>query len=229
MPPGQVRILAVLALSLTTACPSAGGAARAVARPTSGQGGDAHVEVACVLVPDGGLCTFTALGRAGTRCVKVLYGVASGTVVTSDDLCSGPLAPGASATLVVRFQTRPGDVCGRVMGDCQSRAVAPAGAQDVAIAWQGELEQDFSGPLSEADCKSLSEHKYEIYTHADCDGIADPVQRDGCYRNVRDERDREMPYLVEDCLQYFKRPRYSCEIKAKDQGELYACENQFPY
>jgi len=227
-----VRVAWLLPL-LCTGCVGAAGPAaagvggRAVAALPGG--GDAHVQVACVLLPDGGLCSFTAIDKPGARCVKLLYGVSSGTVVASDDVCSGRLAAGESSTRAVSFSTRPGDVCGVVLSECESRPVPPAGALDGATTWQAELKQNYSGPVSEADCKKLNEHKYEIYTHADCDNVADPVQRDACYRNVKEEREREMPYLVQDCLQYYKRPRFNCEMKAKDQNELYACENQYPY
>jgi hypothetical protein len=210
----------ILVLPLLAACPGA-------AHPTVPSGADGPVDVACVLVPDGGLCTFTATS-AGSRCIKLLYGSTAGTVVSSNDICSGPLAAHASATLAVRFPTRPGDACGTFLSECESRPVAPATALDTAAAWQAELKQSFSGALTEADCKKLNDHKYEIYVHADCDAVADPVQRDSCYRNVKEEREREMPYLVQDCIQYYKRARFTCEIKAKDANELYACETRYP-
>jgi hypothetical protein len=197
--------------------------------PTGGQGGDAHVEVACVLVPDGGLCSFTAVKRPGRRCVKLLYGVDSGTVVASDDVCSGALAAGQSSTLVVRFPSRPGDLCGAVLADCATRPVAPAEALDVATAWQAELKQRHSGPITDADCRALGEHKYEIYSHADCGGIANPIEREQCAGNVRAERDREMPGFVEDCLSYYKRPLFNCQMKARDENTMYDCESLYPY
>ena len=225
------RAAVVLVAALTAGCPAAGAAGQGGGRALAGApgGGDAHVEVACVLVPDGGLCTFTAAARPGARCVKLLYGATSGTVVSSGDVCSGALAAGESSTRAVRFPSRPGEACGALLNECESRPVAPATALDAATAWQAELKQHYSGPLSESDCRKVNEHKYEIYVHADCDSVADPVQRDGCYRNIKDEQEREMPYLVQDCVQYFKRPRFNCEMKAKDQAELYACENQYPY
>ena len=186
----------------------------------------AHVDVACVLLPDGGLCTFTATAPA-SRCIKLLYGSTSGTVTSSSDICSGPLSTGESSTLAVRFPTRPGDACGAFLSECESRPVAPAAALDTAATWQAELKQTNSGPLTEADCKTLNDHKYEIYVHADCDAVADPVQRDACVRNIADERTRETPYLIQDCINYYKRPRYNCELKAKDQNELYTCESRF--
>ena len=191
-------------------------------------GGDAHVLAACVLVPDGALCSFTAVDKPGARCVRLLFGSTSGTVVVSDVVCSGPLAAGEASTRAVRFATRPGDVCGAVLSECESRALAPAEAESAATAWQAELKQRYTGPITEADCKKLNAHKYEIYAHADCDNVPDPVERDGCVRNVQEEREREMPYLVQDCVQAYKRPRLNCELKAKDQNELYACESQYP-
>jgi hypothetical protein len=218
--------LAVLAL-LSAACVArAGQGGRELAgRPG---GGDPHVEVACVLVPDGGLCTFTALGKPGGRCIKLLYGASSGTVAASDDVCSGWLAAGESSTRVAHFSTRPGVVCGKLLSECESRPVAPATSLDTATAWQAELKQNNSGPITDADCKKLNEHKYEIYTHADCDRVSDPIQRDACFKNVREEREREMPYLVQDCVEYYQRPRFNCEMKAGTQDELDGCEEQFP-
>jgi hypothetical protein len=180
-------------------------------------------------VPDGALCSFTAVDRPGARCVRVLFGATSGTVVASDDVCSGALAAGETSTRAVRFATRPGDACGPILGQCESRAVAPADTEAETTRLHDQLQEHRSGPVSEADCKKVNEHKYEIYVHADCDSLADPMQREACVKNVQEEREREMPFLVKDCLQAYKRPRLNCELDAKDQNALYACENQFPY
>jgi hypothetical protein len=213
-----------LCLVVLSGCVGAGGAG---ARQASAPGDhDAHVQADCVLLSEGAICSFTAKDRPGSRCVKVLYAVVSGTVVSSDTVCSGRLAANESSTLVVRFSTRPGDACGSTMGDCLVKTVEPAAAIDAAAAWQAEIKQNYNGPVTEAECKKLHEHRYDIWMHADCDGIPDPAERNRCYQNITAERDRELQYFQQDCLRY-TRDLLKCELAAKTAEDIYQCEDRF--
>jgi hypothetical protein len=106
--------------------------------------------------------------------------------------------------------------------------VEPGAAVDVAAAWQVDLKQNYNGPLTESECKKLNDHRYEMWMHADCDAIPNPLERDGCYKNVRNERDQQMPYLIQECLRYTDRARYKCDMAATDLQTLDRCADMHP-
>jgi hypothetical protein len=208
------------------ACIGAGGASRA-SRPGDK---DAHVQTDCVLVADGAVCTFTARGKPGSRCVKVMYAaVGAGTVTTSDQVCSGRLQVDESATLVVHFATRPGDACARNADDCLLKTVDPEVGIDAATAWQAEVKQSYKGPVTRAECKQLIEHRYEVYMRSDCDVISVPQERDECRKNLLVERDQDMQYQVEDCAEsgYMSRELFRCQLAATNIDAMLNCEGDY--
>lgn len=217
----------VLAAGGSGGCPVAnrgGGGGAAGAGTTTGP---AAIDAACVLMAEGGICSFTNRSNApAARCVKVLYGAAAGTVVASNDVCTGRLWAGAVSTIVVRFPERPADHCGSDMADCRVKVVEPAAAPDVMVAWQAELEASYSGPLTAKDCEKLVKRRYEFYGHEDCRGLS-PPDKAQCEKQVADERDRELPYLVQDCVGYYSRDLYKCTMEAKTLEELYRCEDLY--
>lgn len=215
-------ILGILLLAAAAACPRGGDAGGGAAG-----GAPANIEAACVLVSEGAICSFTNKGGAGSRCVKVMYGASSGTVVASNDVCTGRLPAQGILTVVIRFPTRPAELCGDGLTDCQVKAVDPAAAPDVMLAWQNELKASYDGPLTQEDCKKLVKVKYDFYMREDCRGMSNPVDKKSCEQSIVQERDREMPYLIQECMSYYTRELYKCMMVAKTIDDLYRCEDQF--
>jgi hypothetical protein len=210
--------------SLLVVCAACGPGARRASSPNDV---DPNVRVACVLVAEGAICTFTADRTPGSRCVKVLYGVVTGTVSASEQICSGRLETNESSTMVARFTTRPADACGKTLGDCLVKTVDPKGALDSAAAWQQEIKQTYKGPVTESECRNVITHKYDVWMHADCDADTDPVQRQQCYHDMNAERDQDLPVQVQDCVGSYSRERLGCELDAKTSEALSSCEDRY--
>jgi hypothetical protein len=184
------------------------------------------IEASCVLGTDGANCTFTNRGQAtGSRCFKVLYGnQESGTVVSSDKVCSPKLAGGAVAAVAVRFPRRPADACGIDAGKCTVKVIDPDAAEAVAAAWQDELKSPGAGPLTAEECKRAGEHAYEI-TLEDAKKNADSEEdRQRIEQFMKENRERVIEEIAKTCVERLTRPQYDCVLKAKTNDELRACE-----
>jgi hypothetical protein len=211
---------AVLLALLVPAC--GGGKNPPADEPTS----VVPIEASCVLGTDGANCTFTNKGQtAGSRCFKVLYGNKdSGTVVSSDKVCSPKLAGGAVAAVAVRFPRRPADACGIDAGKCTVKVIDPDAAEAVAAAWQDELKSPGAGPLSDVECKRAGEHVFEL-TLEDAKKNADSDEdRKRVEEFMKENRDRVIEEMAKACLERLTRPQYDCVLKAKTTDEMRACE-----
>jgi hypothetical protein len=190
-------------------------------------GGPPKIEAACVLVADGGICTFRNEGGRGERCVRVLVGAtSSGTVVASGKVCSGKLAKGGQMTVVVAFSTRPAEMCGRDGASCVVKVADPDKASEEAIDWSGDLKKSSTGPVTDADCRELRAHKYRIWADEDCKSITDPRDKQVCYDEVRAE-ERDDDSFLEDCREYYTREHVNCQFAAVSSQGLRVCEEKF--
>lgn len=218
--PLRLLVLLLLLLPAATACRGAGG--------TGAGGGGAKIDAQCVLVPDGGICTFRNSGGPGARCVKILLGASTGTVVASEPLCSGRLGRDGQMTVVVKFASRPGDLCGTNLADCQTRVAEPDVATAEAATWSAELKTHYTGPATEQDCRALVKHRYDLYVKEDCGTYGNPQEKQDCTDELYRERDQDMRYQLEDCMQYAPRAQINCQMQANSTSEWDDCSDKYP-
>lgn len=205
---------AALALAAAAAC---GPKSQTAANPPA----PGAFDTTCVLGLDGANCTFRNYGgTAGTHCVKVLYGArAKGTVIASDEVCSGELKPGAVYSVAVRFPRRPGDVCGPNVIDCETRVVPPQAAADVALAWADELKGSQpggggSGPLSRKECEDLARKVIDVYIDEYEGGNAQSRQY---------YIDEYLDSMADQCMAQITREQYECVMKGRTMADVQGC------
>lgn len=216
---GVAAVAAVAALA-ALAVPGCGGKAAGGGRSAS----PANIEATCVLGADGATCTFTNYGGPGSRCVKVLYGArATGTVIASDEICSGELRGGGVVSLAVRFPRRPADTCGPTVTDCTVRVADPSAAADVALAWADELKAQAAagsgrvagGPLTEKECEAYALHIIDVYVTENVDEDRD--------RTKQYYIDEYLHYIVRECMQTLTRQKHTCVMRAERMADIEEC------
>ena len=215
----RVAIGVALLVGATAGCKGGGGAGSGTAAQPPA------IDVACVLGADGANCTFSNKGGPGARCVKVLYGArTSGSVVSYDEVCSGTLAAGQVASLAVRFPRRPGDACGEGVADCTTKVVEPAAAEAEALAWQDTLKAPAAGPLSEAECRDVLGHVFDVMKDSDAAAAATPEERANIEQMYDQMRASVMDSGVKDCVTRVTRKEYDCAMQARTKTELQRCD-----
>jgi hypothetical protein len=209
----------VLMAFLLAGCATTGG------RATVLGAGDPGIDVACVLVADGALCTFSASDTAGQRCVVVAYATRKGDPEIADQpTCSGPLDRAEQTTRVVRFGRRPAEAgCGPALGRCSS-LIVPYGEEAAQALADARAKEN--APPSEADCETVVHHLYDIWRREDCRGKA-PPELVACERELAKEEQEQGPEIIAECARNWDRQRLECERVAASDSDIARCEDEF--
>jgi hypothetical protein len=187
--------------------------------------------VSCSLLADGAICTVASPAGSESRCFRILLGnKRTGTVIESDESCSGPLARDEKRTVAVRFPKRPALVCGPdVEQDCATKVLRTPIDEGAAAAWQAELRKPAEGGAAggggggAVDCKALALHVFELRLEEELSYASSDEER----ANVESWMEADKPYILEDneaaCQSAMSAEQAECMMRAAKYDDLRMC------